>query len=158
MKEQRFEEGDTPGVNLSQGVNNHAHQLHPHAYQLLKYMQDNFIDDFGWFMRTGDNVYVRVEHLTNYLAKLDPNREQCFGYPDLGVQKINSEMEEYGVGGPMTIFSRGLLKKLGPHLDQCLRNGSTLKDEDLEICLRERVVFQCERNSEVGDCVCVCVI
>ena len=160
MKEQRFKEGDAPVVNLSQGVSDHTHQLHPNAYQLLKYMHDNFIDDFGWFMRTSDYVYVRVEHLTNYMAKLDPNREQCFGYPNLGGQKIDSEIEGYGVEGPVTIFSRGLLKKLGPHLDHCLRNGSTSKDEDVEKCLRERVVFQCGRNSEVGDCVCagVCTL
>ena len=158
MKEQKFkvERGDAPVVNLSQGVDNdHSHQLRPNAYQLLKYMRDNFIDDFSWFMRTSDNVYVRVEQLTNHLAKLDSNREQCFDYSlDLGDhQKIDSDMhmEE---GGPVTIFSRGLLKKLGPHLDQCLTNvSSTSNDEDVEKCLRERVAFQCGRNSEVGDCV-----
>ena len=153
MKERGFEKGDAPVVNLSRGSNDHAHQIRPNAvYQLLRHMHDNFIDDFSWFMRTSDKVYIRVEHLAKYLAKLDPNREQCFGYPDLGGQKIDSEthMEGYGVGGPVTIFSRGLLKKLGPHLDQCLKNNSASEDKDVEKCFRERVMFQCGRNSEVG--------
>ena len=160
-KEQRLEEEraeDAPVINLSQGVNDdHSHQLRPNTYQLLKYMHDNFIDDFDWFMRTSDNVYVRVEQLTNHLAKLDPSQEQCFGYsPDSGGrQKIDSDMhmeEGYSVGGPVSIFSRGLLKKLGPHLERCLTNvSSTSKERDIEKCLRERVVFQCGGNSEVGD-------
>ena len=165
MKEQRFEEErreDAPVINLSQGVDDeHSHLLHPNTYRLLKYMRDNFIDDFDWFVRTSDNVYVRVEQLTNHLAHLDPNQEQCFGYPpdSGGHQKIDSDMhteEGCGVGGPVSIFSRGLLKKLGPHLDQCLTNvSSTSKERDMEKCLRERIAFQCERNSEVGDCVCM---
>lgn len=150
-KEEGSEEGDVPLVNLNQGNNdNHTHQLRANAYQLLKFLHDNFINDFGWFMRTNDNIYVRVEHLTDNLAKLDPNREQCFGYPGSGGHKVEY-MEGCGVGGPVTIFSRGLLKKLGPHLDQCLRNGSTTNDKDVEKCLRERVEFQCGKNSEVGD-------
>ena len=164
MKEQRLKEErgeDAPVINLSQGVDDdHSHQLRPNTYQLLKYMHDNFIDDFGWFMRTSDNVYVRVEQLTNHLAKVDPNREQCFGYStdSGGHQKIDSDMhveEGYGVGGPVSIFSRGLLKKLGPHLDRCLTNvNNTSKERDVEKCLRERVAFQCGRNSEV---MTVCV-
>ena len=157
MKESGFMEGDAPVVNLSEGVRDHAHKLHPNTYQLLKYMHDNFFNDFGWFIGTNDNVYVRVDQLTNYLAKLDPNGEQCFGPPDSGGQKINPEMEGYGVEGPVTIFSRGLLKKLSPHLERCLMNSSTSNDTDVERCLRENVAFQCERNSEVGDSVCVCV-
>ena len=165
MKEQRLEEErweDAAVINLSRGVDDdHSHLLRPNTYQLLKYMYDNFIDDFDWFMQTSDNVYVRVEQLTNHLAKLDPNQEQCFGYPpDSGDhQKIDSDMhmeERYGVGGPVSVFSRGLLKKLGPHLDRCLTNvSSTSKERDVEKCLRERVAFQYERNSEVSDCVCM---
>ena len=159
MRETGFvEEGDAPVISLSQGVEDHGHKIRSNDYQLLKYMYDNLVDDFDWFVRTNDNVYIRVDHLKNYLAKLNPNGKQCFGPPNSGGQKINSEMEGYGIGGPVTIFSRGLLKKLGPHLDKCI---STLNDTDVEKCLRERMALQCRRNIEVGDwlyvCVCVCV-
>ena len=153
------EEGDVPVVNPIRRVDGHTHQPRMNAYQLLKYLHDNFADNYGWFMRTSDNVYVQVERLTNYLTKLDSNREQCFGYLDSGRHKTNSETEQYSVGGPVTIFSRGLLKKLGPHLGKCLMNATTSEPNyvDTERCLKERVGFQCGRNSEVGDCVSVCV-
>ena len=32
------------------------------------------IDDFEWFIRADDDVYIRVEKLKNFLSKIDSDR------------------------------------------------------------------------------------
>ena len=128
---------------------------------MLKYIHDHYINDFDWFMRADDDVYVRVEHLVYFLSKLNPNKELYIGQPGSGkpddLERIKLlPHEHYCMGGPGVIFSRTLLSKLAPHLEDCLNNVVVSWNEDLEVgrCISRQLGVQCTWNYEVCGCVC----
>lgn len=132
------------------------------VFRMLKYMYDHYIDKFDWFMRADDDLYVRVEHLMYFLSKLNPNKELYIGQP-MSRKPEEFELlphEHYCMGGPGVIFSRTLLLKLAPHLEDCLNNVVALWDEDLEVgrCISRRLGVQCTWNNEVRDIVYVCAV
>lgn len=127
------------------------------VYRMLKYMYDHFINEFNWFMRADDDVYVRVGPLLQFLNKLDPSTDLYIGQPGIG--KIDDweriqlyPNEHYCMGGPGVILSRSLLIKLAPHLEECLDNVVVSWNEDLEVgrCIMRRLGVQCTWNYEVS--------
>ena len=126
------------------------------VYRMLKYMHDHYIDQFNWFMRADDDLYVRVEHLIHFLGKLDPSKMLYIGQPGGGKPKDLERIkllphEHYCMGGPGVIFSRALLIKLAPHLEDCLQHEVVSWNEDLEVgrCISRRLGVQCTWNYEV---------
>ena len=126
------------------------------VYGMLKYMFDHHIDDFNWFLRADDDLYVRVDHLVTFLSSLDPSVDVYMGQPGLGKPKDLERIklypdEHYCMGGPGVILSRSLLTKLGPHLEECLANVVVSWNEDLEVgrCIMRRFNVQCTWNYEV---------
>lgn len=127
------------------------------VFKMLKYMHDNFIDKYNWFMRADDDVYVRVDKLTEFLSQLDPSKELYLGQPGMGkpqdLERIKLRAyEHYCMGGPGVIYSQALLRKLAPHLDDCLENEVVSINEDLEVgrCISRRVGIQCTWNYQVS--------
>ena len=126
------------------------------VYRMLKYMHDKYIDKYNWFMRSDDDVYVRVPELLQFLSNLDPSEDLYIGSPGMGKKEDLAriklmEHERYCMGGPGVIFSRSLLKKLVVHLDDCLQNVVVSWNEDLELgrCISRRIGVQCTWAYEV---------
>ena len=149
------EPGSNPPLVSLPGVNDGTYPPHQKAYHVLKYVHDNFINDYDWFVRADDDMYIRVVHLLHFLSRLNPNHEQCItGRMDSGgLENLNSGEQLYdGVESPGTIFSRALLKKLAPHLDNCLVNTTTSQndaDKDIGRCVSQRFGVHCTENQEV---------
>lgn len=134
------------------------------VYRMLKYMYDHFINEYNWFMRADDDLYVRVGPLIQFLNTLDPSTDLYIGQPGIG--KVDDwdriqlyPNEHYCMGGPGVLLSRSLLAKLAPHLEECLSNVVVSWNEDLEVgrCIMRRLGVQCTWSYEV--CVglfCVC--
>ena len=127
------------------------------VFRMLQYMHDHYIDDFNWFMRADDDSYVRVPELIEFLSTLDPSEELYIGSPGMGrvedLERIKLlPHERYCMGGPGVIFSRALLIKLAPHLEDCLENVVVSYNEDLEVgrCVSRRLHVQCTWAYEVG--------
>lgn len=146
--------GNLPVVGLP-GVDD-TYPPQKKVYRMLKYMYDNHLNDYNWFMRADDDIYVRVERLIQFLSSLDPTNELYIGQPGLGkpedLQRIKLQPHEhYCMGGPGVIFSRALLEKLGPHLENCLQHEVVSWNEDLEVgrCISRRLAIQCTWNYEV---------
>lgn len=127
------------------------------VYRMLKYMYDHFINEFNWFMRADDDLYVRVGPLLQFLNKLDPSTDLYIGQPGIG--KVDDwdriqlyPNEHYCMGGPGVILSRSLLIKLAPHLEECLNNVVVSWNEDLEVgrCIMRRLGVQCTWSYEVS--------
>lgn len=126
------------------------------VYRMLRYMHDNYIDQYDWFMRADDDAYVRIPKLIQFLSQLDPSKELYIGSPGFGrendLERIKLyKNEHYCMGGPGVIFSRGLLIKLVPHLEDCLKNVVVSWNEDLEVgrCISRRLNIQCTWAHEV---------
>ena len=96
------------------------------VYHMLKYMHDHYINEFDFFMRSSDEVYVKVDMMIELLKKTNPAQDIYMGSPGFGRpddrNRINlTEEEHYCMGGPGVIFSRSALQKLAPYLDECLK-------------------------------------
>ncbi|XP_065883291.1 chondroitin sulfate synthase 1-like isoform X3 [Dysidea avara] len=126
------------------------------VYRMLKYMHDNYIDEYKWFLRADDDVYIRVPQLVQFLNTLDSSKMVYMGQPGMGkpedLERIQLHANEhYCMGGTGVIYSNKLLKRLAPHLEDCLANVVVSYNEDLEVgrCISRRLDVQCTWSYEV---------
>lgn len=131
------------------------------VYRMMQYIHDHYIDQYNWFMRADDDVYIRLPKLLEFLSKLDPSEALYIGSPGFGkpedLERIKLHPNErYCMGGPGVIMSRALLIKLVPYLDDCLDNVVVSWNEDLELgrCISRRLNVQCTWSYEV----CILII
>ena len=61
------------------------------SFLMLKYMYDHFIDDFEWFMRADDDVFVRGDRLEEFLRSLNSSKPLFIGQAGMG------NKEEFGM-------------------------------------------------------------
>ena len=107
------------------GINDTQYPPQRKVYKMLKYMHDHYINEFDFFMRSDDDVYVKTDQLLELLETINPAQDIYMGCPGFGNPKDRErirleEHEHYCMGGPGVIFSRSALRKLAPHLDTCL--------------------------------------
>ena len=125
------------------------------VFHMYRYMYDHYIDQYDWFMRADDDLYVRIPELMKFLSKQDPNKELYLGSPARGRPedrerlKLDSK-ELYCMGGTGVILSRALLTKLGPHLQDCLKNVVVSWNEDVEVgrCISHKLGIQCKKSQK----------
>ena len=139
------------------GVNDTEYPPQRKVYRMLQHMHDHFINQFDFFMRADDDVYVRVDRLTELLGNINPAQDIYMGSPGFG--KVNDRNriklqshEHYCMGGPGVIFSRSALRKLAPHLNDCLSSVVVSYNEDVEVgrCVSKKVGIQCTWSWEVS--------
>uniref|UniRef100_A0A914I412 Hexosyltransferase n=1 Tax=Globodera rostochiensis TaxID=31243 RepID=A0A914I412_GLORO len=125
------------------------------AFAMLRWMFDNQLTNFHWFMRADDDLYVRTEALKLFLIGQDPDRAHFIGQAGLGNSLEYGQLslgaqDNYCMGGPGVLLSRETLRQLGPHLEQCLRHLVT-NHEDVELgrCVRRHVGIACTWNYEM---------
>lgn len=127
------------------------------SFMMLKHMYDNFIDDYDWFMRCDDDVYVRTDKLEKMLRGFDSSKELYIGQAGQGLPRERGRLglgpsDNFCMGGPGMVMSKSLLKKLGPHLEYCLKNVLS-NHEDVEIgrCIKRHVGVSCTWAFEVSN-------
>ena len=113
-----------PVISLP-GINDTQYPPQTKVYRTLKYMADNYIDKYDFFIRSDDDVYYRMDRLLKLLEGINPAQDIYMGCPGFGRsddrERIKlEEHEHYCMGGPGVIFSRSALRKLSPHLEACL--------------------------------------
>lgn len=68
---------DVPVVSLP-GVDD-SYPPQRKSMMMLKYMHDNFIDQYEWFLRADDDVYVRTDKLERFLRQLNSTDDLYIG-------------------------------------------------------------------------------
>lgn len=139
--------GDIPIVGL-EGVDD-TYPPQKKSFSMLKYMHDNYIDQFEWFMRADDDVYIKGGRLQSFLRSINSSRALFIGQAGLGTkeefgQLSLEENENFCMGGPGIVLSQTTLKRLAGHIDHCLRNSYTTH-EDVEIgrCVKRFAGISC---------------
>lgn len=125
------------------------------SFLMLKFMHDHFIDDFEWFMRADDDVYIRTDHLEVFLRSINSSKPQFIGQAGVGNKAEFGQLslqpdENFCMGGPGMILSRDTLRLLIPHIRYCLKNlYSTHEDVEVGRCVRKFVGIPCTWSYEV---------
>jgi len=138
-----------PVVTL-QGVDDHTYPPQRKVFKMLQYMYNNYINKFDFFMRVDDDMYVKKQQLYDLLLATNPAQDIYMGSPGFGKPEDRKrlkleEHEHYCMGGPGVVFSRALLRKLGPQVDDCLKNVVVSYNEDVEVgrCISRKLQVQC---------------
>lgn len=125
------------------------------SMMMLKYMHDNYIDQFEWFMRSDDDVYIRTEKLASFLQSLNSSQDIYLGQAGTGSKDEKGLLglgsgDNFCMGGPGVIISRSVLKKVVPHIEYCLKHLLT-SHEDVEVgrCIKRFVGIPCTWSFEM---------
>ncbi|XP_069083396.1 chondroitin sulfate synthase 3 [Pleurodeles waltl] len=125
------------------------------SFMMIKYMHDHYLDKYEWFMRADDDVYIKGEKLEDFLRSLNSSKPLYLGQTGLGnieeLGKLGLEPgENFCMGGPGMIFSREVLRRMVPHIGECLREMYTTH-EDVEVgrCVRRFGGTQCVWSYEM---------
>ncbi|XP_070592407.1 chondroitin sulfate synthase 3 [Erythrolamprus reginae] len=125
------------------------------SFMMLKYMYDHYLDAYEWFMRADDDVYIKGEKLEEFLRSLNSSKPLYLGQTGLGnteeLGKLGLEPgENFCMGGPGMIFSREVLRRMVPHIGECLQEMYTTH-EDVEVgrCVRRFGGTQCVWSYEM---------
>ncbi|ELK30285.1 Chondroitin sulfate synthase 3 [Myotis davidii] len=123
---------------------------------MIKYMHDHYLDKYEWFMRADDDVYIKGDKLEEFLRSLNSSKPLYLGQTGLGnieeLGKLGLEPgENFCMGGPGMIFSREVLRRMVPHIGECLREMYTTH-EDVEVgrCVRRFGGTQCVWSYEMA--------
>ncbi|XP_034052497.1 chondroitin sulfate synthase 3 [Gymnodraco acuticeps] len=128
------------------------------SFMMLKYMHDHYLDKYEWFMRADDDVYIKSEKLESFLRSLNSSEAIFLGQTGMGARDELGKLalepgENFCMGGPGVIMSREVLKRMVPHIRECLQEMYTTH-EDVEIgrCVRRFAGVQCVWSYEEAQC------
>lgn len=119
-------------------------------------MHDHYINNYEWFMRVEDAMYLKAEKLLELLNSVNSSKDVYIGRPGSykanGIQ-VNEDLythEKYCLGNAGVVLSRSTLMKLVPNLDTCQEDALTeLEDVELGRCLYKNLGLQCTWSYEV---------
>ncbi|CAH1231819.1 CHSY3 [Branchiostoma lanceolatum] len=121
------------------------------SFLMLKYMHDFYIDKFDWFIRAGDDVYIRADKLQTFLRSVNSSKPLYIGQSGTGQTQEIGKLglgpgDNYCLGGPGVILSRETLRRIAPHISHCLKNMYS-EHEDVEIgrCIKRFANVSCTR-------------
>lgn len=125
------------------------------SFMMLKYMHDHYLDQYEWFMRADDDVYIKGDRLESFLRSLNSSEPLFLGQTGLGTSEEMGKLalepgENFCMGGPGVIMSREVLRRMVPHIGECLREMYTTH-EDVEVgrCVRRFAGVQCVWSYEM---------
>lgn len=110
------------------GIPDHVYPPLKKAFAVMQYMYDHFINQYNWFIRADDDMYVRGELLLDLLKKMSPYERVYLGRAGVGKSDDLDRLhllphERYCMGGPGVVFSNAALRAVGPYLNECLDAG-----------------------------------
>lgn len=125
------------------------------SFMMLKYMHDHYLDQYEWFMRADDDVYIKSERLESFLRSLNSSEAVFLGQTGMGARDELGKLalepgENFCMGGPGVIMSREVLRRMVPHIRECLQEMYTTH-EDVEVgrCVRRFAGVQCVWSYEM---------
>ncbi|CAH1989397.1 unnamed protein product [Acanthoscelides obtectus] len=125
------------------------------SFMMLKYIHDHYADQYEWFLRADDDVYMRTDKLEELLRSVDSRKPWFIGQTgrgnneEFGQLSLDSD-ENFCMGGPGIILSRETLKRVAPHLEFCLQElYTTHEDVELGRCVRKYAGISCTWSYEV---------
>lgn len=131
------------------------------SFMMLKYMYDNYLDQYEWFLRADDDVYIRTDRLEELLRSVDSKKAWFIGQTgrgnseEFGLLSLDND-ENFCMGGPGVILSRETLRRMAPYVEDCLTNlYTTHEDVELGRCVKRFAGISCTWSYEASpNCAC----
>ncbi|WKY10568.1 hypothetical protein Q1695_002716 [Nippostrongylus brasiliensis] len=117
-----FPSNDIPYSTVFAGIPDSYYNLFFKSRYAFFYIYHYISKDFDWYMKADDDTYVIVEHLKEYLSKLDPNKPYYLGYTLKPYLKNG-----YNAGGAGYVLSKAALKIF----NEFLYSNETLCPDDI---------------------------
>lgn len=153
MNHSSYYKQDMPIIQLD--VQDDTYPPQRKSFIMLKYVYENFLQRYKWFIRADDDVYMRIDRLGSYLKRLDSSEDIVIGQPGVGNKREVGKLglgknDNFCLGGPGIIMTSNVLKKTGPHLLHCLNETASFH-EDVEVgrCIRRFGGVMCPWGYEV---------
>ena len=145
-----------PIVQLAGAEEDHASTTRV-SFKMLEHMHKNYQDKYDWFMRVEEATYLEPSRLIKLVNMINSSMNVYVGLPAPYSALDDSQptdlynADRYCQGEAGVLISRVTLSALAPHLDNCLEQAITDK-EDIELgrCLNRHLNLQCTWNYEVG--------
>lgn len=144
-------------IRSLENVPDNAYPPQRKSFEMLKYMHDHYIDEYEWFLRADDDVYVKGNKLEKFLRGLDSRKIMYVGQPGKGIQREQGKLGlrhggYYCIGGVGVLFSGTALRKLVGHLNGCMKHVTTShEDTELGRCVQNHLGVNCTTAYEVSD-------
>ena len=128
-------------------------------YHVVRYISNHLLQQFRWFLIVGDNTYVRTDQLEVLLNNYDDTYNIYLGRPNRHFDKKEEDTfynanSHYCIFDTGIILSRGLVRRLSPHLGECLKSDTPLLsyegDWEFGNCILKHLDVKCTQATEVS--------
>ena len=109
---------------------------------ILKYMHDNYLNEFDWFLIFDQETFVNVDNLDKILTSLNPLEKHFIG-PQIDEKSLSSNT---CFKSTHLVISRELLRNLGLVFDRCSLHYQCLELVNGLDCELTNKVYLIERN------------
>ena len=115
------------------------------------------VNHFEFFMRADDDLYVKTDKLEHFLRSVNSSGMHFIGQTGKGNKEEFGRLslldfENFCMGGPGVILSRGVLAAVAPHIEECLHNmHSTHEDVEVGRCVQRFAGVPCTWSYEVRE-------
>ncbi|CAJ0942124.1 unnamed protein product, partial [Mesorhabditis belari] len=139
-----------PAIDL--GVKEGRNHLWAKTKKALRYVYDNYINDYDWFLKADDDTYVIMENLKFMLLSKDPKVPINYGF-EFSV-KLKYKQNPVLSGGAGYVLSKAALFKfvteaLGKS-SKCSTREKGSEDVELARCLKNVGVIRGDSRDEGG--------
>uniref|UniRef100_A0A1L8E3H9 Hexosyltransferase n=1 Tax=Nyssomyia neivai TaxID=330878 RepID=A0A1L8E3H9_9DIPT len=98
---------------------------HLRPFHILKYIADNYLDDYDYFVLTPDTTYIDARVLRNKLSHISISFDIYLG-SKMRTEDIESEADaNYCDLDAGIVLSSSVIRKIRSNLDWCVRNAAT---------------------------------
>ena len=128
-------------------------------FHVFQYISNHLLQHFRWFMIIGDSAYVRTDQVEFLLNNYDDTYNIYLGRPNRHFDKKEEDLvynanSHYCIFDTGIILSRGLVRRLSPHLKSCMESDTTLLsyegDWELGNCILKHLDVKCTQATEVS--------
>ena len=125
------------------------------SFMMLRYMYENHLNEYEWFLRADDDLFVNSDKLAAFLSSLNSSKLYFIGSPGFGKKHEKGKLglsknKAYCMGGPGIVLSRSTLAVMGPHINYCMNHLYTAhEDTELARCIYKFVNISCIRVKQV---------
>lgn len=110
-------------ASIALPVRNSMSNLWPKTKAAFKFIAENYLNDYDWFMKADDDTFMIMENVRHLLYQYRPERALYFGHRMIG----NGSLDGYMQGGAY-ILSRKAVQKFVQLAPNCYKKKSWAED------------------------------